>query len=130
MLYFVVYFVKDQKNIMHETRFVNEVFIVLRQRLGAGKDVARVAVNVRLSPFSHVTAEGLRDSFKELIQGETFKEASLNVLPLELLLECRSCKRSARIDKRVFACPFCGSADLNIPMDREFFVESLDIDRD
>jgi len=114
---------------MHETRFINEIFAILKEKLAKEKGVERVIVNVRLSPFSHVGAESLQGSFKELIKGESFKKVSLKILPLEILLECKSCKHSARINKRIFACPFCHSADITIQMDKEFFVESMEIER-
>lgn len=113
---------------MHETRFVSEIFAALKQNLNKGTASKRVLVNVRLSPFSHVTAETLRESFNMLAQGEKFKAARLNILPLELPLECKNCKRGAHIAKKVFECPFCGSADIDIKMDREFYVESIEIE--
>jgi len=114
---------------MHETRFVNEIFAVLKQKLTKDTPSGRISVNVRLSPFSHVAAETLRESFNALIKGEDFKDVSLNVLPLELPLKCNNCKRITNITKKVFECPFCGSADIDIQMDKEFFVESIDIER-
>ena len=114
---------------MHETRFVNEIFTVLKQKLDKDMTLERISINVRLSPFSHVAPESLRESFNVLVKGETFKDASLNVLPLELSLECKNCKRAASINKKIFECPFCGSADIDIQMDKEFFVESIDIER-
>ena len=114
---------------MHETRFVNEIFAVLNQRLGKNTAAMRVLVNVRLSPFSHVAAETLRESFNVLVKEGSFKAIALNVLPLELPLECKNCKRSAHITKKVFECPFCGSADIDIQMDKEFFVESIEVEQ-
>ncbi|MBU1726427.1 MAG: hydrogenase maturation nickel metallochaperone HypA [Candidatus Omnitrophica bacterium] len=112
---------------MHEIRFINEIFAVLKQKLTKEMASAQVIVNVRLSPFSHVTAITLEESFKELSKGESFKNVRLKVLPLEILLECKNCKRSTKISKKVFGCPFCNSADVNIQMDKEFFVESIEI---
>jgi Zn finger protein HypA/HybF involved in hydrogenase expression len=114
---------------MHETRFINEIFIVLKEKLGEDAASGQVVVNVRLSPFSHVAAESLQASFKELIKGGNFKNVRLKVLPLEILLECRNCKRRSHITKRVFGCPICNSADVNIQMAKEFFVESVEIER-
>jgi hydrogenase nickel incorporation protein HypA/HybF len=114
---------------MHETIFINEIFAVLKEKLAKETELEWVTVNVRLSPFSHVGAESLQESFKELIKGESFKKAGLKILPLEILLECKDCKRSTRITKRIFACPFCNSVDINIQMDKEFFVESIEIER-
>ena len=113
---------------MHETRFVSEIFTVLKQKLAKDMVQGRILVNVRLSPFSHVAAETLRESFNVLIQGEKFKAISLNILPLELPVECKNCKRNTHITKKVFECPFCGSADIEIQMDKEFFVESIEVE--
>lgn len=114
---------------MHETRFINEIFAVLEHRLGENIVSGQIVVNVRLSPFSHVNAENLQGSFKELIKRKGVKNVCLKILPLEILLECKNCKRSSRITTRVFDCPFCKSADVNIQMDKEFFVELIEIVR-
>jgi Zn finger protein HypA/HybF involved in hydrogenase expression len=113
---------------MHETRFINEIITVLKQKLGQDISSKGVLVNVCLSPFSHVTAEGLQKTFKELIKAEDFKSVSLNVLPLKLELKCKNCRRVTHITEKLFACPFCASADISIEMDKEFFVESIEID--
>ncbi|MFA4989388.1 MAG: hydrogenase maturation nickel metallochaperone HypA [Candidatus Omnitrophota bacterium] len=111
---------------MHETRFINEIFTILKQELSKTTAAGQIVVNARLSPFSHVAAGSLQESFKELLKGENLKHVRLKILPLEILLECKDCKRSTRITKKVFGCPFCKSADVNIQMDKEFFVESIE----
>lgn len=112
---------------MHETRFINEIFASLKQRLGQGPVLAKAVVHVRLSPFSHVTAEALQSIFGELSRVEGFKDVWLDVLPLAILLECKNCKKVTSITKKVFACPSCNSANISVQMDKEFFVESIDI---
>jgi len=72
--------------------------------------------------------EGLQESFRELSKGEGFKNVCLNILPLEIILKCNNCKRTKTIIKRAFSCPFCNSADVNLQMDKEFFVESIEIE--
>ena len=114
---------------MHETRFVNEILAVLRQEIDHDMKADRILANVRLSPFSHVSAETLKESFNVLIKNEHFKTASLKVLPLEIPFKCGNCKRSATITKKIFECPFCGSADIDIKMDKEFYVESIEVER-
>jgi len=113
---------------MHETRFINEIFSVLNEKLGGDAASERVIANVRLSPFSHVSVETLQGSFKELTKKGNFKNARLKILPLEILLECKNCKRVTRVTKKVFGCPVCNSADVNIQMDKEFFIESIEIE--
>jgi len=112
---------------MHETVFLGEVFNLLRQNSEKVSSSAKITVNARLSPFSHVTAESLQESFKEL-KGKNFKNVSLKLFPLELPLECNDCKRSVNIDKKIFSCPFCNSMNVSIKMDKEFFVESIEVE--
>ncbi|MFA5270871.1 MAG: hydrogenase maturation nickel metallochaperone HypA [Candidatus Omnitrophota bacterium] len=112
---------------MHETVFINEIFTILKQKLDKNNISAKVTVNVRLSPFSHVAFESLQESFKEL-RGGNFKNVSLNILPLEITLECKDCKRRSSIIKEIFSCPFCGSMNVGIQMDKEFFVESIEVE--
>lgn len=114
---------------MHETRFINEIFAVLKREMSGDRAFGKVIVNVRLSPYSHVSAESLKGSFKELSKGEGLSNVRIKVLSLEISLECKTCKRSARITEKVFSCPFCGSANVNIRMEKEFFVESLEVER-
>jgi Zn finger protein HypA/HybF (possibly regulating hydrogenase expression) len=113
---------------MHETRFVNEILAVLREKLDENAAQGHITVNVRLSPFSHVAPETLRESFNALNKAEKFKSLSLNILPLELPLKCNACKHSCSVTKKVFECPACGSADIDIRMDKEFFVESVEVE--
>lgn len=111
---------------MHETVFLNEIFSVLKQKLGKGNVFKKATINVRLSPFSHVAAESLQESFRQMREKD-FGKVSLNIRALELPLECKSCKRRTAINERIFNCPFCNSADISIQMDREFFVEDIEI---
>ena len=115
---------------MHETTFVNQILAVLHQNARKVKDAQKVVANVRLSAFSHVTPEALKETFKALNNDESFTKVSLKVLPLELPVECKSCERKSTITQRQFSCPYCQSADINIQMDKEFFVESLDIENE
>ena len=112
---------------MHETRFINEIFAVLKQKLDEGALSGQIIINTRLSPFSHVSAQNLRQSFKALSKGRNFTNVRLKVFPAEIMLECKSCKRSSRITQRIFGCPICGSADVEIRTDKEFFVETIEI---
>jgi len=114
---------------MHETVFLNEVFTLLRKNSGKAAGSTKINVNARLSPFSHVTAESLQESFKEL-RGNDFKNVSLNILPLELSLECKDCKRRINITKKIFNCSSCGSMNISIQMGKEFFVESIEVEHD
>jgi len=111
---------------MHEIRFANEIVAILKEKLTQNKD-AQATVNVRLSAFSHVQPETLKNTFAQLCVAEGFKNTQIKVLALDLHLECRACKKRATVQQRTFLCPFCHSPDIAIRLDKEFFIESIEI---
>ncbi|MCM8831171.1 MAG: hydrogenase maturation nickel metallochaperone HypA [Candidatus Omnitrophica bacterium] len=113
---------------MHETKFVNEIFNVLAKNLDKSSIFKKITVTVRLSPFSHVSAQTLKETFNQLLKGKDFKNIQLKILPLQLSLECKNCKKTAFITKKIFNCPFCNSSDINIRLDKEFFVETIEVE--
>ena len=114
---------------MHETVFVNEVFSVLKNRFSKNTINSVVSVNVKLSPFSHLTKEGLLDTYQELAKGSDFEHIKLNIEPLSLLLRCHSCQNSSSITIPTFKCPRCNSQDIELNFDKEFIIESIEINR-
>lgn len=113
---------------MHDLKFANEVLFVLRKNVGDLGKGKRVTVHARLSPFSHVTPEGLRQTFGQLAGGTEFTAARLDIQPLPFELLCRRCGRLSKAEAVLFACPHCTSADFDINKEKEFFVESVEIE--
>ena len=114
---------------MHETTFVNEIFSLLKDRFSKDTINSVVSINVKLSPFSHVTQEGLLGIYQELAKSNGFEHIRLNIEPLSLLLRCRSCKNTSTVSKPTFECPHCSSQDIEVDMDKEFIIESVEINK-
>jgi len=114
---------------MHETVFVNEIFSVLKDRFNKDMINNIVSVNVRLSPLSHVAKEDLLNTYREFAKGSGFEHIKLKIEPLSLLLHCRSCRNTSTISKSAFKCPFCDSDDIELNFDKEFIIESIEIDK-
>jgi len=114
---------------MHETIFVNEIFSVLKNRFNKDAINSVVSINVKLSPLSHVAKEGLLDTYRELAKGSGFEHIKLNVEPLDLLLRCRSCKNTSTVSSPIFKCPHCNSQDIELKFDKEFIIESIEINK-
>ncbi len=113
---------------MHETKFVNEILTVLKNNLDKSASLRNAVVNIRLSPFSHVTSGALQETFKEFSKETDFKEVRLNIIPLEVTVYCKNCKSISKVSQAALNCALCGSADLDIQTDREFFVESIELE--
>lgn len=114
---------------MHETTFVNQIFSVIRDRFGQGTIGSVVGVNVRLSPLSHVSKQGLLDAYQELAKASGFAHVRLKIEPLGLLLHCDRCKNNSTVTVPTFNCPFCASQEIKLNFDQEFVIESIEIDQ-
>ena len=113
---------------MHETKFVEEIIFVLKHKLEPAALSKPLVVNVRLSPLSHVTPEGLKETFKVLVQNEHFsKNAVLNIKTMEFDVYCKECKKISKAAQPIFNCPRCKSSDLDIQKEREFIIDSVEI---
>ncbi|RKY32647.1 MAG: hypothetical protein DRP74_02075 [Candidatus Omnitrophota bacterium] len=114
---------------MHETAFVNEIISALRNKFNKEKVDGEVSVNVRLSPLSHVSKEGLRNSYQELSRSSGFEDVRLNIEPLKVLLICHDCKSSLFISTPTIKCPRCNSESISINFEKEFLIESIEINK-
>lgn len=115
---------------MHETKFVNEILTVLENNLNKRILPKNVMVNVRLSPFSHVTPKTLQETFKEFSKETDFREVRLNIIPFEVTVYCKNCKNISKVSQVTLNCAHCASADLDIRIDKEFFVESIELEKE
>ena len=114
---------------MHETVFVNEIFSALKNKFSKDMIGNVVSVNIKLSPLSHVSKEGLLGTYTELARGSVFEHIKLNIEPLILLLHCLSCNGTLEIPGPVFKCPRCGSEDIEVSFDKEFTIESVEFNK-
>jgi len=112
---------------MHETKFANEIIFHLKSALAKHGPVKSALVNASLSPFSHVTPEGLKGAFELLVEVEKLKNISLVVKPLTLKIACKDCKASFESSKNTFRCAVCLSTNIDIKKEKEFLVDSIEM---
>ena len=115
---------------MHDLTFTKEILSALNDRLNTIPKGSRiVAVNASLSPLSHVKPETLTETFKAMTNGTEFKDVTLNIKVLQLEIKCRSCKHNFRVDRPTTSCIKCNDSDLDIVFNKEFLVDSIEIEK-
>ena len=112
---------------MHDLKYARQVLDGIRKAAGAGKDAA-IKADVYLSPLSHVTPEGLRETFSMVAEDEGYKNVALSVNVLEFCIHCNRCRKSWKSAKPTFKCPECDSADFEFEKYEEFYVDSIRIE--
>ena len=112
---------------MHDLSFTKEIIGVLNYKLKTIPKGSKItAVNVSLSPLSHVKPKGLTETFKAMVNGTGFENIALNIKPLGLKIRCRACKDSFLVNEPTTRCLKCDSPDLDIIYDKEFLVDSIE----
>jgi len=112
---------------MHDKMFAKEIKTTVEKKLDSLKKGMRItAINVRLSPFSHVRPETLKEAFVLEVTGSGLENIPLNVGIAEIEVECGSCGKEFLVTGPVLSCPECKGEDLRIKQGPEFFVESIE----
>ncbi|MDD3905818.1 MAG: hydrogenase maturation nickel metallochaperone HypA [Candidatus Omnitrophica bacterium] len=114
---------------MHDLKYANEILAALNKAAVKKNKACAIVVNVRLNPFSHVTAEGLDATFRLLAESEGYGDIRLNVRTLEFILRCKSCRKVSRHGEPIFKCPDCGSPDFDIEKGDDFCIDSIDVNK-
>jgi len=118
---------------MHDLKFANETLFILKRevvKLGKSAESKPITVNVALSPLSHVKPEGFRETFKHILEAEAknLKNVNLNINPMQFDVYCKACKKLSKVTAPTFQCPGCKSGDIEFDMQKEFFVESIEVE--
>ncbi len=114
---------------MHDVVFSKEIIRAVngkRRSLSTGSKV--VGVRVLLSPLSHVTTRSLTDAFTQMVNGTDLEHLSLEIKPLTVKMKCSACGIVFEVGRPTFACSGCGASSINVYDNREFLVESIDVE--
>ena len=115
---------------MHETVFSKEIIRVINDKLeDLGSSSKINCVNVRLSPLSHVRPKSLKAAFLQMASRDNLGDISLNIKSSEVELECKSCGKKFKVLKPIFVCPHCKGKDFDVRQEKEFFIESVEIEK-
>ncbi|MFH1190057.1 MAG: hydrogenase maturation nickel metallochaperone HypA [Candidatus Omnitrophota bacterium] len=115
---------------MHDLTFAKEIITALNTRKNSLPNGSRItSVNAALSPLSHVKPETLTETFRAMAKDTEFGDVALNIKTLGLEIRCRACKHSFFVDKPTTRCVKCNDSDLDIVFNREFSVDSIDIEK-
>jgi hydrogenase nickel insertion protein HypA len=113
---------------MHDLMICREIMKAvndkLKEMLPEGK---KIDINLKLSPLSHVKKEALKETFTTITKGTNLENASLNIEPSEIKVQCKECKEIFLTKEPVLKCPKCDSTDLDIDTMNEYWIDSIEV---
>ncbi len=84
-------------------------------------------VDVKIGHLRQVVPSALIFAFELVTQGTPIEGAELEIEEVPVRVTCRSCKADSRLVELPFACPSCGSVDVDVRAGDELFVEALEL---
>ena len=109
---------------MHELSLAEAIASIAEEHAG-GRRVAKV--EVKIGHFRQVVPTALTFAFELVTQGTPIEGAELEIKDVPARVACRSCKADSRLVEFPFACPSCGSVDVDVRAGDELFVEALEL---
>ena len=113
---------------MHELSITQNI-LDISLRAAEARHAARIRViRLKIGAFSGVVPDCVQMYLDVLAKGTAAEGAKIEATLLPLRVRCRDCGRESEISRTHIACPSCGSLRLERLSEREFTVESLEVD--
>jgi hydrogenase nickel incorporation protein HypA/HybF len=115
---------------MHELPVVQSMFDICVKHATANNVRKIVAVNLKVGEVSDLQDEWIQRYFDFLSKGTIVEGAKLNIERVPLVVRCKLCSESFRVDlrsDRKVECPKCHGADFVYVSGREYTVDSMEV---
>jgi hydrogenase nickel incorporation protein HypA/HybF len=109
---------------MHELSLAESIAAIAEEHAG-GSRVAKVEVKV--GHLRQVSPTALTFAFELVTQGTSLEGAKLEINDVPARVACRSCNADSRLVELPFACPSCGSVDVDVRTGEELLVDALEL---
>jgi hydrogenase nickel incorporation protein HypA/HybF len=97
-------------------------------RHGGGRRV--VKVEVKVGRLRQVVPSALEFAFVLVAQGTPVEDAVLEVEQVPARIACRRCGAVEELEDLPFACPACGSPEVDVVAGDELSVEALELEQE
>jgi hydrogenase nickel incorporation protein HypA/HybF len=109
---------------MHELS-IAEAIVAIAEGHAGGRRVTKV--ELKIGHLRQVAPSALTFAFELVTQGTSVEGAELEIEDVPARVACRSCKADSRLVEFPFACPSCGSVDVDVRAGDELFVDALEL---
>ncbi len=113
---------------MHELSITQSMLdLVLEQADKAdAKEVKKI--NLVVGEMTGLVEECVQFYFNFLGKGTIAEKAALSFRRVPTTAQCQNCDGHFEIEEFVWACPHCGSSNMELTAGKELFVESIEVE--
>jgi len=115
---------------MHELPIVQSIFDICVKHATVNKVKKIIAVNLKVGEVSDLQDEWIQRYFDFLSKGTIVQGARLNIERVPLVVRCKKCAESFRVDLRdgrKVECPKCRATEFAYVSGREYTVDSMEV---
>ena len=115
---------------MHELPVVQRLFDICMKHATANNVKKIISVNLKVGEVSDLQDEWIQRYFDYLSKGSLLEGARLTIERVPLVVRCKACSESFRInirERRKVECPKCQATEFAYVSGREYSVESLEV---
>jgi hydrogenase nickel incorporation protein HypA/HybF len=109
---------------MHELGIAEAIVAIAEEHAG-GRHVEKI--ELKIGHLRQVVPAALTFAFELVAQGTSVEGAILAIEDVPVRIVCRGCATDSRVSGFPFACPNCGSFDIDVVTGDELLVDSLEI---
>ena len=109
---------------MHELSIAGAIVAIAEEHAG-GRRVAKV--ELKIGHLRQIVPSALTFAFELVTQGTSVEGAELEIEDVPARVTCRSCKADSHVFEFPFACPSCGSVEVDVKAGDELFVDALEL---
>lgn len=114
---------------MHELAVTESLLeIALRHARQAEASQIR-SLNIVIGEYSSIVDDSVQFYWELIAAGTPAQNARLNFQRVPARMECLDCKQQYQPGKDDFTCPACHSPRAKIITGREFYLESIEVDK-
>ncbi len=111
---------------MHEIAMVEDVFRIILG-VAAENKISRIdRVNIVIGEYLQVKPSLFRFAFEAAGTGTIASGASLNLEIRPVELRCKDCSHLFFLNDLKYACPRCGSGELEIVDGKDMYIKSIE----
>ena len=114
---------------MHELSIMSGILDIVLEHANKNNAKKVMKVNLRIGYLSDIIPEWAQTYFDMLSKDTIADGALLDIERVPVKIRCRACGRDHTFPGKEwgFACPHCGSSDIELLEGREFSVTSIEI---
>ena len=113
---------------MHELALAQDM-IELALKEGERHSAKKIlSMNVKYGAMTMMEPDCFRFYFDEFSKGTIAEGAVLNFEKVDIMVECKSCGKTSKVEDLLMICSFCQSISLNLISGDEIFLEDIEVD--